>query len=181
MVRADLFDMLAAALQKFGPRPGQPFGGVQVVLVGDLYQLPPPVVTENEREYFSTAYETPPYFFSARSFRREDFPPAVALTTVFRQLGDARMAAILNEIREGVLLGHAREQLNARTDPEFVPPDDEFWLTLAATNRLVTARNRQHLDRLPGDEMVHHAHTSGDLSLFDPPVENSVRFKVARR
>jgi len=175
MVRADLFDMLAAALQMFGPHPGEPFGGLQVVLVGDLYQLPP-VVAENEREYFSTAYETP-YFFSARSFRREDFP-TVALTTVFRQLGDARMAAILNEIREGVLLGHAREQLNARTDPQFVPPDDEFWLTLAATNRLVTARNRQHLDRLPGDEMVHHAQTSGDLSLFDPPVEESVRFKV---
>ncbi|MDZ4268818.1 MAG: AAA family ATPase, partial [Mycobacterium sp.] len=175
MVRADLFDMLAAALQMFGPHPGEPFGGVQIVLVGDLYQLPP-VVAENEREYFSTAYETP-YFFSARSFRREDFP-TVALTTVFRQLGDPRMAAILNEIREGVLLGHAREQLNARTDPEFVPPDDEFWLTLAATNRLVTARNRQHLDRLPGDEMVHHAQTSGDLSLFDPPVEESVRFKV---
>ncbi|WP_370331976.1 AAA family ATPase [Mycolicibacterium hippocampi] len=175
MVRADLFDMLAAALQRFGPQPGQPFGGVQVVLVGDLYQLPP-VVGEHEREFFSTTYETP-YFFSARSFHREDFP-TVALTTVFRQLGDDRMAAILNEIREGVLLGHAREQLNARTDPDFVPPDGEFWMTLAPTNRLVTARNRQHLDRLPGDEMVHHARTSGDLSLFDPPVEETVRFKV---
>ena len=175
MVRADLFDMLAAALQQFGPQPGQPFGGVQVVLVGDLYQLPP-VVTESEAQYFSTTYETP-YFFSARSFRREDFP-TVALTTVFRQLGDDRMAAILNEIREGVLLGHAREQLNARTDPDFVPPEDEFWLTLAPTNRLVTARNRQHLERLSGDEMVHHAKTSGDLALFDPPVEETVRFKV---
>ena len=40
---------------------------------------------------------------------------------------------------------------------DFVPPDDEFWLTLAPTNRLVTARNRQHLERLPGDELVHHA------------------------
>ena len=58
------------------------------------------------------------------------------------------MAAILNEIREGVLVGHARDQLNARTDPDFVPPDDEFWLTLAPTNRLVTARNRQRLERL---------------------------------
>ena len=49
----------------------------------------------------------------------------VALTTVFRQLGDARLTAILNEIREGVLLGHAREQLDARTDPDFEPPDDD--------------------------------------------------------
>ena len=106
MVRADVFDMAAAALERFGPAPSQPFGGVQVVLVGDLYQLPP-VVTDGEAEFFSTTYETP-YFFSASSFRRDDFP-TVALTTVFRQLGDDRMTAIINEIREGVLLGHAQE------------------------------------------------------------------------
>jgi ATP-dependent DNA helicase PIF1 len=175
MVRADVFDMLAAALERFGPSPGQPFGGVQIVLVGDLYQLPP-VVTEGEAGYFSTTYETP-YFFSATSFRRDDFP-TVALTTVFRQLGDDRMTAILNEIREGVLLGHAQEQLNARTNPDFVPPEDEFWLTLAPTNRLVSARNRQQLERLPGDEVVHHARVSGDLSLFDPPADDVLRFKV---
>ncbi|MGE0778332.1 AAA family ATPase [Mycolicibacterium sp.] len=175
MVRADVFDMVAAALQRFGPQPGAPFGGVQIVLVGDLYQLPP-VLREDEAPYFATVYETP-YFFSAKCFRRDDFP-TVALTTVFRQLGDDRMTAILNEIREGVLLGHAQEQLNARADKDFVPPDDEFWLTLAPTNRLVTARNRQQLERLPGDEMVHHAKSSGDLSLFDPPVEETLRFKV---
>ncbi|MGE2715224.1 AAA family ATPase [Mycolicibacterium litorale] len=175
MVRADVFDMVAAALERFGPAPGVAFGGVQIVLVGDLYQLPP-VVSEHEAGFFATAYETP-YFFSARSFDRADFP-TVSLTTVFRQLGDDRMTAILNEIREGVLLGHAQQQLNARADGDFVPPDDEFWLTLAPTNRLVTARNRQHLERLPGDEMIHHANASGDLSLFDPPVEETLRFKV---
>jgi ATP-dependent DNA helicase PIF1 len=104
MLRSDVFDMLAAALERFGPSPGRPFGGVQIVLVGDLYQLPP-VVTEGEARFFSTTYETP-YFFSTNSFRRDDFS-TVALTTVFRQLGDDRMTAILNEIREGVLLGHA--------------------------------------------------------------------------
>ena len=179
MVRADVFDMVAAALSRFGPQPGTPFGGVQIVLVGDLYQLPP-VVTDDEVDFFSPGfsrgYETP-YFFSARTFRRDDFP-TVSLTTVFRQLGDDRMTAILNEIREGVLLGHAQEQLNARADADFVPPDDEFWLTLAPTNRLVTARNRRHLERLPGDELVHNAKVSGDLSLFDPPVEETLRFKV---
>ncbi len=175
MLRADVFDMVAGALQRFGPVPGTPFGGVQIVLVGDLYQLPP-VVADGESNYFSTAYETP-YFFSARSFAREEFP-TVSLTTVFRQLGDDRMTAILNEIREGVLLGHAQEHLNARVDNEFVPPDDEFWLTLAPTNRLVTARNRQQLARLPGDEMVHRAKESGDLSLFDKPIEDELRFKI---
>ena len=175
MVRADMFDMVASALERYGPAPGTPFGGVQIVLVGDLYQLPP-VITGAEETYFSTVYETP-YFFSARKFDRDDFPTA-SLTTVFRQLGDDRMTAILNEIREGVLLGHAQEQLNARADAEFVPPDGEFWLTLAPTNRLVTARNRQHLERLPGDEFTHRATESGDLSLFDKPIEDELRFKV---
>ncbi len=175
MVRADLFDKVAAALERFGPEPGTPFGGVQIVLVGDLHQLPP-VVTEAEAAFFSDRYATP-YFFSADAFRRDDFP-TVSLTTVFRQLGDDRMTAILNEIREGLLLGHAQEQLNARTDPDFVPPEDEFWLTLAPTNRLVTARNRQQLERLPGEEIVHHARPSGDLSLFDPPADETLRFKV---
>jgi ATP-dependent DNA helicase PIF1 len=104
MVRADLFDMLAAALERFGPKPGEAFGGVQVVLVGDLYQLPP-VVTEVEAAYFTTRYNTP-YFFSSDSFRRDQFP-TIALTTVFRQIGDDRMTSILNDVREGVLVGHA--------------------------------------------------------------------------
>nr|PZN23641.1 MAG: AAA family ATPase [Mycolicibacterium hassiacum] len=175
MLRADVFDMVATALERFGPRPGTPYGGVQIVLVGDLYQLPP-VVADGEQGYFSSVYETP-YFFSAHRFRREDFT-TVALTTVFRQAGDDRMTAILNEIREGVLLGHALEQLNARADKDFEPPDDEFWLTLAPTNRLVTARNRRQLGRLDGDEFVHRARESGDLSLFDKPVEDELRFKV---
>ncbi|MDF2824775.1 MAG: helicase, partial [Mycobacterium sp.] len=175
MVRADLFDKVAAALQRFGPQPGASFGGVQIVLVGDLYQLPP-VVTEAEAAFFTTRYETP-YFFSADCFDRRDFP-TVALSTVFRQLGDQRMAAILNEIREGVLLGHAQKQLNARTDPDFAPPDGEFWLTLAPTNRLVSARNRQRLDMLDGDEFTSRATQYGDLSLFDPPVDELLRFKI---
>lgn len=175
MVRADLFDKMAAALQRYGPDPGAPFGGVQLVLVGDLYQLPP-VVTEAETDFFTDRYATP-YFFSADTFDRDEFP-MVSLTTVFRQLGDDRMTAILNEIREGVLLGHALAELNTRTDPEFVPPADEFWLTLAPTNRLVSARNRRQLELLPGDEITHHARHTGDLSLFDPPADETLRFKV---
>lgn len=175
MVRADLFDMLVAALERFGPRPGTPFGGVQLVLVGDLYQLPP-VVTEHEKAYFATRYPTP-YFFSADRFARADFP-TVALTTVFRQQGDQRLTGLLNAVREGVLVERARAELNARTDPDFEPPADELWLTLAPTNRVVAARNRQHLDRLPGGAVVSRAVESGDLGLFEPPVEPALRLKA---
>lgn len=175
MVRADLFDMLVAALERFGPRRGSLFGGVQLVLVGDLFQLPP-VVTESEKEFFATRYATP-YFFSADQFSLDDFA-TVALTRVFRQLGDQRLTDLLNAVREGVLLDRWRTELNTRTQPGFEPPDDEFWLTLAPTNRVVRARNRTRLERLPGELLVHHAQESGDLSLFDSPADDVVELKV---
>src|SRR5690606_29212191 len=175
MVRADVLDMVATALERFGPRPGRPFGGVQLVLVGDLFQLPP-VVVGAEAHHFESRYATP-YFFSADTFDRAQFP-TVALTTVFRQLGDQTLTSILNAIREGVLLDQAQRDLNARTDPGFVPPEDELWLTLAPTNRLVTARNRARLAGLPSPELVSLATRTGDLATFDPPVEAELAFKV---
>ncbi|GAA1743491.1 AAA family ATPase [Aeromicrobium alkaliterrae] len=175
MVRADVLDMVAAALERFGPHPGEPFGGVQVVLVGDLLQLPP-VVDDRLAEYFATHYETP-YFFSAHAFDREQFP-TVALTTVFRQAGDDQLTTLLNAVREGVLLEEAQHELNARVDPDFEPPEDELWLTLAPSNTIVTARNRQRLERLPTPEHEHAATTAGDVSAFDPPTDAVLRFKV---
>lgn len=175
MVRADVLDMVEAALRRFGPREGEPFGGVQIVLVGDLLQLPP-IVGDRETEFFRTHYETE-YFYSAHSFERDAFP-TVALTTVFRQLGDDRLTSLLNAVREGVLLEAARAELNTRVDPDFEPPEDELWLTLAPSNSIVTARNRERLDRLPGDVVESHALESGDVSGFDPPTDTTLRLKV---
>src|SRR5690606_16099711 len=104
--------------------------------------------------------------------------PTVALTTVFRQLGDDRLTALLNAVREGVLLDHARADLNSRVDPDFEPPEDELWLTLAPSNSVVGARNRQRLERLDGEEVRSVALEAGDLSLFDPPTDRELVFKV---
>ncbi|GAA4815293.1 AAA family ATPase [Tomitella cavernea] len=175
MVRADLFDMLAAALGRYGPDPSAPFGGVQIVLVGDLFQLPP-VVTEAEAAYFETRYSTP-YFFSADAYRGAAFP-TVDLTRVFRQSGDPRMATILNAIREGTLVSRSRAELNSRTRPDFQPPDDEFWLTLTTTNRMATSRNRARLERLAGEEFTHHAERIGELDRFEAPTDDVLHFKV---
>ena len=175
MVRADLFDQLVTALERFGPQPGQPYGGVQIVLVGDLLQLPP-VVPEHMQQIFESSYETP-YFFSAERYREQDFP-TVALTEVFRQRGDQRLASILNAAREGVLLDTAREELNNRVAAEFEPPTGEFWLTLATTNRIAGARNRQRLETLPAPEHRHHAQVTGETTGFEPPTDEELVFKV---
>lgn len=175
MVRADLFDSMAAALERFGPHPGQPFGGVQLVLVGDLYQLPP-VVTDAESRYFETTYASP-FFFSADSYSPEQFP-TIELTRVFRQIGDDRLVDLLNAVREGALLDHARAELNQRTDRYFEPPTDEYWLTLATTNRIVTSRNREQLERLPDPLFQFRATVHGETDGFEYPTDTVLQLKV---
>jgi ATP-dependent DNA helicase PIF1 len=175
MVRADLFDALTAALERFGPRPGTPFGGVQLVLVGDLYQLPP-VVMDAEAEYIEEHFGTP-YFFSAHSFDAETFP-VVELQTVFRQQGDDGLVRLLNAVRDGALLEEARAELNQRADPDFEPDLDEFWLTLATTNRIVGARNRRMLERLPDPPQTFTAQITGDIDGFEHPTDDDLSIAV---
>jgi ATP-dependent DNA helicase PIF1 len=175
MIRADVFDGLAIALERFGPHPGKPFGGVQLVLVGDLYQLPP-VVTDGEREHFSTQYDSP-YFFSAHHYDTQAFP-VVELTTVFRQVGDTRLVEILNAVREGALLEDDRGELNTRTDTSFRPPIEQFWLTLTTTNRIANARNHEMLNQIEEPAVCTLGQTVGDLEGFDLPADKKLVFKA---
>ncbi|WP_144791642.1 AAA family ATPase [Kocuria palustris] len=175
MVRADLFDCLALALERFGPKPGTPFGGVQLVLVGDLHQLPP-VVADAEREHFRSCYDSP-FFFSAHEYAPSSFA-VVELTTVFRQVEDTRMVEILDAVRDGDLLEDARSELNRRTDPDFDPPPEELWLTLATTNRVAGARNRRMLERLEAPLAFSTARVTGDLDGMERPADEVLAYKA---
>ncbi|MGV0446608.1 AAA family ATPase [Corynebacterium sanguinis] len=155
MVRADLFDMMDIALRSIR-RSEEPFGGVQLILVGDLLQLAP-VVTDGERELFSTVWESP-YYFSAKASERLRLTE-INLTTVWRQ-SDETFIEILNEVREGSVGEGAREILNSYVDPDFVPPQD--WVTLASRNRRVDAINKQRLEALPAEKFVSVAVYTGD-------------------
>ncbi len=97
MVRADLFDCIEKFMRLNGKKPGEHFGGIQVILIGDLFQLPP-VVMRDEMHIFTTKYNSP-YFFDAKSFYTGKFE-VIELTQVYRQ-SDENFIAILDKIRLG--------------------------------------------------------------------------------
>ena len=117
MIRADLLDAVDAVLRRYRDH-ARPFGGVQLLLIGDLHQLAP-VIKEDEWRLLSPHYETP-YFFSSRSLRKIPYV-AIELKQVYRQ-SDPRFIALLNKIRENEADDTLLRELNSRYIPSFVPP-----------------------------------------------------------
>ena len=174
MLRADLLDCVDMFLRKHGPNAGAPFGGVQMVFVGDLYQLPP-VVTGGEREIFRSVYETP-YFFSARALAESDLE-IIELSKVYRQ-EDADFVALLNSVRNDSVSDADVAHLNARLDPAFEPPDDVFCISLTTTNRNADRINAYRLASLPGRNSVSVAEISGDFGREHYPTATELAFKA---
>ncbi|HOI75212.1 MAG TPA: AAA family ATPase [Syntrophales bacterium] len=159
MVRADLLDCMDRFLRLNGPAADRPFGGVQMIFIGDLYQLPP-VVTSREKEIFRSHYATP-FFFSARAF--EDFELAfVELETVYRQK-DPEFIRLLNAIRNRSITDEDLVLLNRRVDPAFEAPAKSFYINLTSTNDLADRINEEQLSRLPGDPWTAVAAVDGDF------------------
>lgn len=148
MVRADLLDAIDALLRRHRHRPHEPFGGVQVVLIGDLYQLPP-VVRPDEWSILAPHYRSP-YFFDAQVLR-ETPPLHVEFSKVYRQKEQA-FISILNRIRAGSADWDDLEFLNARHQPGYTPGPEEGAIVLTAHNVTADAINRMALDALPGGE-----------------------------
>jgi ATP-dependent DNA helicase PIF1 len=156
MVRADLMDAIDHYLRSVR-KSGEPFGGVKMVLFGDLYQLPPIVRGVAESNYFTAAYESP-YFFSATVFDRDCRVRVYELTEVFRQR-DEDLVRLLNRIRTDTMEYDDLERINSRLDPDFQSPD--WCITLAARNAVVNAINQSRLVRLEGDTMLYEAKIKG--------------------
>lgn len=154
MVRADLFDMVDIALRRIR-KSDELFGGVQLVLVGDLLQLPP-VVTNHEAELFNSRWDTP-YFFSSHCFKDLSLTN-ITLSTVWRQTDD-EFIEVLNQVREGSVGDSALGVLNARVDPDFRAPGD--WVTLASHRRTVEKINHERLSELDAPRLVSVAEFEG--------------------
>lgn len=146
MVRADLFDCVDAFLRMHGPKKNQPFGGVQLVMIGDLYQLPP-VVTGAEREIFANHYSSP-YFFDAEAFSGFEIE-IIELEKIYRQ-NDEVFVRILNGIRNRSIDETMFAQLNTRVQPAFEFDPKDMYVYLVTTNAKAEEINVGQLNKLSG-------------------------------
>ena len=174
MLRADLLDCVDVFLRMYGPDAKKAFGGVQMVFVGDLYQLPP-VVGKEERKIFRTLYKTP-YFFSAKAL--ESVPlEMVELETVYRQK-DKQFVGLLNKIRNNSVEPEDVEELNQRYLPDAENPQEEFAINLTTTNAKADEINESHLNELDGELHSSEALIRGDFGKECYPTATNLQFKV---
>jgi len=159
MVRADVLDAIDRFLRLNGPHKDLPFGGVQVLVVGDLHQLPPVVASADETEHFKTTYGSP-FFFSSRAIETVDVA-VVELTEVFRQKDEA-FIDILNDIRDGDPASETLDCLNDRVTPEV---DVDRETVLSTTNRIADRINKSRMAALPSDAQVFVGATAGTFAL----------------
>ena len=172
MVRADILDAIDATLKRYR-KNDRPFGGVQLLMIGDVQQLPP-VVTESEKPFMDQVYPSP-FFFNSRAFRKLGYI-VIELNKIHRQR-DAEFTSMLNDIRTGNPSDQTLERLNRRLDPGFDPPSGEYWIRLTTHNHQSDAINREKMDALKGKSMIFKAEIDGNYPESAYPTETELRLK----
>lgn len=177
MVRADLMDGIDLALRKSLHKPRTPFGGVQVVFIGDLFQLPPVMPGIDLKTYFNSNYGGP-YFFYSRAFKnRRKKIKTVNLQKIYRQHDDT-FIRLLNGLRSVYIKDDIIDELNTRVMDRDSNPDVENHVLLATTNKVVKAINQAGLNELDGSVHKYFADIKGDFKESDYPTESTLELKV---
>ena len=159
MVRADLLDEVDAVLRRYRYRPDEPFGGVQMIFIGDLFQLSP-VVQPEEWQLLSPYYGTP-YFFQSRVLT-ESPPLYLEFDRIFRQK-NASFIRLLNELRNGSLSSEGMKLLLSRYQPDFKPSAHKEYITLTTHNRRADAVNDYEMSLLKGKKRCYSAQVKGQF------------------
>ena len=170
MVRADVMDAIDAVLRSVRRRLHEPFGGVQLLFIGDMFQLPP-VVRDNEWEMMSEYYNSP-FFFDALSVK-EASPLYIELKKIYRQ-SDKTFISILNNVRNNTCTEDDLEILQEHYHPHFVPDRHEGYITLTSHNHKADTINQQELERLPAKLHKLEARISNDFPEHAYPVEKEM-------
>ncbi len=173
MVRADLLDAIDEVLRRYQERD-KPFGGVQLLLIGDLQQLAP-VATDEEWPLLQQFYQTP-YFFSSLALQQTDFV-YIELRHIYRQQ-DENFVSLLNAVRDGQVTEPILQTLNSHYRPAFNPPDDENWITLTTHNHQAAQLNSRKLEALPSPPVVFQATIKGEFPELSYPTEAQLTLKV---
>lgn len=180
MVRADLLDAIDATLRRYR-NPLEPFGGVQLLLVGDLQQLAP-VVKDDEWQILSKYYDTP-YFFGSNALKSLRYV-TIELKHIYRQQ-DKQFIDILASIRENRVTNEVIDALNARYIPGFSVESDagetdvqNMWIHLTTHNRTANAYNEKRMERLKVSEHTFTAKIEGVFPEYSYPTDVTLNLKV---
>lgn len=175
MVRADMMDAISDTLKK-ARHSEEPFGGVQVLMIGDIYQLPP-VVTEKEAPYINSVYKSP-FFFSSRAFKDmfvKDKIVSIELQKVYRQ-ENLDFVKVLNKFRDNTVDIDAIRTINGR-----IGYQDPTAITLCTHNYQATNINDTQMAQLPGKIRVFDARVEGNFPVNLFPIEAQLPMKVGER
>ncbi len=172
MVRADLMDAIDIALRK-SRRDYRPFGGVKVLMFGDLFQLPPVVSDETVKQYLREQYNTP-YFFSANVWFEARMPQLRQLKHIHRQK-DAEFIRLLNSLREQTFDASDLKKINSRCVP--IGEDRQFYISLTSTNALAKVKNMKALRKLDEPVFNFQAEVKGDFGKYVFPTDEILSLK----
>mgnify|MGYP002622260164 CR=1 FL=1 len=173
MVRCDLLDAIDDVLRKYKD-PYLPFGGVQLLMIGDLQQLAP-VTNEQEWDLLKNYYDTP-YFFSSKALQRLEYI-AIELKKIYRQ-EDGRFISLLSNIRNGQLDASTVAALNERYIPGFEAPSGTDYIRLTTHNYKADQYNNFKLSQLPGNSRQFHCEVEGDFPENSYPASADLELKL---
>ena len=176
MVRADLLDAIDMTLRRYR-RSSRPFGGVQLLMIGDVHQLPP-VVTEHEKTFMDRVYPSP-FFFHSKALQRLPYV-TIELTKVYRQQDEA-FVALLNRVRNNQLDASTLNVLNSRVATQAIRQSENQTITLTTHNRQSDAINAQHMESLQGESRTFDARVEGNYPESSFPVDRMMTLKVGER
>lgn len=173
MVRADLLDGIDDVLRRYKDHY-KPFGGVQLLMIGDLHQLPP-VVKDEEWNMLRGHYQTP-YFFSSHALQKSE-PVSIELKHIYRQSDDT-FIKLLNKVRDNKMDQSVLELLNTRYIADFQPTVEEPYITLTAHNAAAQEINTQKLASIPQAPQKFKAVITGEFPAHAYPTEEILEFKT---
>ncbi|MEI7727307.1 MAG: helix-turn-helix domain-containing protein [Bacteroidota bacterium] len=172
MVRADILDAVDEVLRKYRNH-FKPFGGVQLLMIGDLHQLSP-VIKEAEWNILRHYYDSV-YFFDSLALKKTN-PITIELKEIFRQ-SDAYFISLLNKVRDNIIDHQTIQELNARYIPGFKPGDEEGYITLTTHNANAFEMNQTKLKEIKGASRFFSAQIEGDFPPHDFPTEEKLELK----